>query len=157
MMSNISFFLSVYFNHNFYNNFRKIENLVDRFGADPNFDRGTPYVIGERSGGFRRHEHCYWKRWLNLRKFFHFCPIFKNGIFLLELFWPTVRKNCSKAKLLQEGIFFLLQLFARDVLVMKTLEIEKTKPTFIISTFKTNQGRHGSQGCQGLFLAKFLG
>ena len=35
----------------------------------------------------------------------------------------------TKAELLQEGIFFLLQLFARDVLVM--LEIEKTKPTFI--------------------------
>ena len=33
---------------------------------------------------------------------------------------------------------FLLQLFARDVLVMKKLEIEKTKPTFIISTFKTD-------------------
>ena len=58
-MSNLSFFLSVYFNSNFYNNFRKIENFVDRFGADPNFDRGTPYVIGERSRGFRGHEHCY--------------------------------------------------------------------------------------------------
>jgi len=44
----------------------------------------------------------------------------------------------TKAELLQEGIFFLLQLFARDVLVMKKLEIEKTKPTFIISTFKTD-------------------
>ena len=44
----------------------------------------------------------------------------------------------AKAELLQEGIFFLLQLFARDVLVMKKLEIEKTKPTFIISTFKTD-------------------
>ena len=44
----------------------------------------------------------------------------------------------TKAELLQEGIFFLLQLFARDVLVMKKLEIEKTKPTSIISTFKTD-------------------
>ena len=44
----------------------------------------------------------------------------------------------TKAALLQEGIFFLLQLFARDVLVMKKLKIEKTKPTFIISTFKTH-------------------
>ena len=43
----------------------------------------------------------------------------------------------DKAELLQEGILFLLHLFARDVLVMKKLEIEKTKPTFIISTFKT--------------------
>ena len=46
--------------------------------------------------------------------------------------------SLTKAELLQEGIFFLLQLFARDVLVMKKLEIEKTKPTFIISTFKTD-------------------
>ena len=39
----------------------------------------------------------------------------------------------AKAKLLQGGIFFIIHLFARDVLVMKKLEIEKTKPTFIIS------------------------
>merc|ERR1712051_822191 len=44
----------------------------------------------------------------------------------------------NKAELLQEGYFFLLQLFARGVLVMKKLEIENTKPTFIISTFKTD-------------------
>ena len=44
----------------------------------------------------------------------------------------------SKAELLQEGIFFLIHLFARDVLVMKKLEIKKTKPTFIIHiSFKT--------------------
>ena len=47
-----------------------------------------------------------------------------------------------KAELLQEGFFFLIQLFARDVLVMKKLEIEKTKPTFIISTFKTDYAHH---------------
>ena len=39
----------------------------------------------------------------------------------------------TKAELLQEGIFFFIHLFARDVLVVKKLEIEKTKPTFIIS------------------------
>ena len=33
-------------------------------------------------------------------------------------------------------IFFLVHLFARDVLVMKKLEIEKTEPTFIISVLK---------------------
>ena len=44
--------------------------------------------------------------------------------------------NTTKAELLQEGIFFLIHLFARDVLVMKKLEIEKTKPTFIISVLK---------------------
>ena len=37
----------------------------------------------------------------------------------------------SKAELLQEGIFFLIHLFARDFLVMKKLEIKKTKPTFM--------------------------
>ena len=31
----------------------------------------------------------------------------------------------TKAKLMQEGIFFLMHLFARDVIVMKKLEIEK--------------------------------
>ena len=36
----------------------------------------------------------------------------------------SVFKNHTKAE--------LLQLFAKDVLVMKKLEIEKTKPTFII-------------------------
>ena len=41
-----------------------------------------------------------------------------------------------KAELLQEGIFFLIHLFARDVLVMKKLEIEKTKPTFIMPVLK---------------------
>ena len=44
--------------------------------------------------------------------------------------------SSTKAELLQEGIFFLIHLFARDVLVMKKLEIEKTKPTFIISVLK---------------------
>ena len=39
-------------------------------------------------------------------------------------------------ELLQEGIFFLIPLFFRDVLVMKTLEIKKNKPTFIISVLK---------------------
>ena len=41
-----------------------------------------------------------------------------------------------KAELLKEAIFFLIHLFARDVLVTKKLEIEKTKPTFIISVLK---------------------
>ena len=40
----------------------------------------------------------------------------------------------TKAELLQEGIFFLIHLFA--ILVIKTLEIEKTRPTFITSDLK---------------------
>ena len=39
----------------------------------------------------------------------------------------------TKAELLQEGIFFLIHLFARDIFLMKNLEIEKSKPTVIIS------------------------
>ena len=50
----------------------------------------------------------------------------------------TLTGIVGKAELLQEGIFFLLHLFARDVLVMKKLEIEKTKPTFIISVLKVD-------------------
>ena len=37
---------------------------------------------------------------------------------------------------MQEGIFFLIHLFAGDVLVMKKLEIKKPKPTFILSVLK---------------------
>ena len=35
----------------------------------------------------------------------------------------------NKAKLQKEGIFFLIHLFARDILLMKRLEIEETKTT----------------------------
>ena len=42
----------------------------------------------------------------------------------------------EKSEVKQEGIFFLIHLFARDVLVMKKLEIGKIKPIFIISVLK---------------------
>ena len=42
----------------------------------------------------------------------------------------------AKAEFTEVGIFFLLQLFSRGVLAMKKLEIEKTKPTLIISVLK---------------------
>ena len=45
-------------------------------------------------------------------------------------------KNEYKAKFTQEGIFFVLKLFAWWVFSMKKLKIEKTKPTFIVKTFK---------------------
>ena len=35
----------------------------------------------------------------------------------------------SKARLQKEGIFSLIHLFARDILLMKKLEIEGTKTT----------------------------
>ena len=46
------------------------------------------------------------------------------------------KKLIDKAELLQECILFLVYLYARDILVMKKLEIEKTKPTFIKSVLK---------------------
>ena len=49
---------------------------------------------------------------------------------------PTPDFGRNKAELLQEGIFFLLHLFARELLEMKMLEIEKTKTFFIISVLK---------------------
>ena len=59
--------------------------------------------------------------------------IFKEA---LTFQWTWIQSQ-SKAELLQEGIFFLFHLFAaRDVLIIKKLEIEKTKPTFIISVLK---------------------
>ena len=47
-----------------------------------------------------------------------------------------VKKIVNIAEWLQTGIFFLIHLFARDVLVMKKLEISKTKPIFITSVLK---------------------
>ena len=44
----------------------------------------------------------------------------------------------AKSELLQEGIFFLIHLFARAILVMKKWEIKKTKPTFIVSVLKVD-------------------
>ena len=41
----------------------------------------------------------------------------------------------NKAKLLQ---LKLIQIFARAILLMKKLEIKKTKPTFIISVLKVD-------------------
>jgi hypothetical protein len=39
------------------------------------------------------------------------------------------KKFHYKAKLLQVGIFFLIHLFAREILLLKKLEIEETKNT----------------------------
>ena len=49
----------------------------------------------------------------------------------LKWFLGKLKILITKAELLQEGIFFLIHLFARDVLVMK-----KSKPTFITSVLK---------------------
>ena len=46
-------------------------------------------------------------------------------------------KRNPEAELLQEGIFFLIHLFARDILVKKKLEIEITKLTFIFISFES--------------------
>ena len=44
------------------------------------------------------------------------------------VFWKIV-KNFFKAELLQVGIFFLIHLFAWEILLLKKLEIEETKTT----------------------------
>ena len=47
--------------------------------------------------------------------------------------WPVIWQKKIKAELLQ---LKLNNLFASELLLMKKLEIEKTKPTFIISVLK---------------------
>ena len=56
--------------------------------------------------------------------------------FEFTMIWNPTSLGITKAELLQECIFSLIHLFARDVLVMKKFEIEKTKPTFITSVLK---------------------
>ena len=58
-----------------------------------------------------------------------------NGIMFPKLSWPSVRKSCSKTELSQVGIFFALNLFAGEILLVEKLEIAKTK-TNIISVLK---------------------
>ena len=43
-----------------------------------------------------------------------------------------------KAKLQEEGIFFLIHLFTRDISSMEKLEIEETKTTSSVQLFKTD-------------------
>ena len=47
-------------------------------------------------------------------------------LFILRYYFTQL---VTKAKLQKEGIFFLVHLFARDILSMKKLEIEETKTT----------------------------
>ena len=46
------------------------------------------------------------------------------------------KERLAKAEIMKEGIFFLIHLFARNILVMKKLDFEKTKPSFIITVLK---------------------
>ena len=48
----------------------------------------------------------------------------------------------AKAKLQKEGIFFLIHLFARDILLIKKLEMLESKTTQY-STFKTGMIKLG--------------
>jgi hypothetical protein len=59
--------------------------------------------------------------------------LFAREVFISNPCWKSKKLRPPKAKLLQEGIFFLIHLFARAVLVMKKLETDKTNPAFIIS------------------------
>ena len=44
--------------------------------------------------------------------------------------------TCLKLNCYKKDFFFLIHLFARDVLVVKKLEIEKIEPTLIMSVLK---------------------
>ena len=61
----------------------------------------------------------------------------KNGSFGMNYWRGSAIDRSIKAKLQKEGIFFLIHLFARDILILKKLEIEETKNTYY-STFKTD-------------------
>ena len=56
----------------------------------------------------------------------NFYGLFYEAIDSLKIF--LIFFLIDKAELLQEGIFFLIHLFAQDVLVMKKLEIEELSP-----------------------------
>ena len=53
-----------------------------------------------------------------------------HHIILSDLYWMIGKQMARvKAELLQEGIIFLIYLFARAILSMKELKIEETKTT----------------------------
>ena len=54
-------------------------------------------------------------------------------VYLIEVHFLS---DFTKTKLQKEGIFFLIHLLSRDILVMKKFEIKKNKLTFIISVLK---------------------
>ena len=56
---------------------------------------------------------------------------------LLCQFFKYIIHFYGEAELLQVDVFSLIQLFARDILLMKKLEMEETKTTKY-STFKTD-------------------
>ena len=47
----------------------------------------------------------------------------------------SLQRHVAKAGLLQEGFFFLILIFARDVLVMKKWEIEKKLSPLLLHQF----------------------
>ena len=51
-----------------------------------------------------------------------------NYLEFLEI-WITKERMIVKAESLQEGIIFLIHLFARAILLMKKLKIKETKAT----------------------------
>ena len=63
---------------------------------------------------------------------------------LLFTFCLEIPCNTDEAKIPARRYFFLIHLFARDVEVMKKLEIEKTNITFIISVLKLNTKDYSS-------------
>ena len=73
----------------------------------------------------------------------NFGPRYLSIIIEQQIFWSNLIMKLFhlfvayfKTEFPQEGIFFVLQLFAWWILLIKKLEIEKTRPTFIISVLK---------------------
>ena len=54
---------------------------------------------------------------------------FYNKIKLGPFKFIVATVYCTKAELLREGIIFLIHLFAKEILLMKKLNIEETKAT----------------------------
>ena len=63
------------------------------------------------------------------------CKVSILGVVTLEDIAGIFLQICAEAELLQEGLIFLLHLFARAILLMKNLKIEETKATYIIFNF----------------------
>ena len=75
-------------------------------------------------------------KWLKLLNPLH--TIFQKNIWSFFPSEPFTLDRSIVRHPVQEGIFFFIHSFARDVLVMEKLEIEKTKPTFIKSVLKVD-------------------
>ena len=71
----------------------------------------------------------------NFEKYIHKLDIYSKSSTIFQIYFAIdiSSDKTPKTVLLQEDIFFLVHLFARDILAMKKMEFEKTKPFYCIS------------------------